>query len=68
MSNGAEEEVTQWEVAQYVGDMAMDLARLAREAGLVAVAAGLEQCHRAAMAEVQALKSKRANTAPKDTA
>lgn len=67
MFKDAEDEVSPSEVALYVGDMALDLARLAREAGLVAVAAGLEQCHRVAMAEIKSLPQ-RGNAAPEDAA
>jgi hypothetical protein len=41
---------------------------MARRAGLVSVAGGLEQAHRAADAEVRALQSPNGNAAPDDAA
>ena len=51
-----EEEIHPGEVAHYIAEMASELARLAREAGLTTVAAGLEQSYRAAMAEAHAFQ------------
>lgn len=50
------------EVASYVSDVAEQLANMARMIGLEAVAAPLEQAHRAARAAVQG------NTSPDDAA
>jgi hypothetical protein len=47
------------DIAAYVRDMSHALALTAREAGLITVAAGLEQAHRAAAAEASALQTKR---------
>lgn len=56
------------EVAEYVRDLAFELATLARGAGLASVAGGLEQAHRAADAEVRAFQSPSGNAAPEDAA
>jgi hypothetical protein len=42
------------DVAEYVRDLALELSYMARRAGLVSVAGGLEQAHRAADAELRA--------------
>lgn len=65
MNQSAEEEVSAVEVALYIADMAKELARLAREAGLATVAGGLEQAYRAAMSEARA-QSGATNAAPED--
>lgn len=56
------------DVAEYLRDMAEELAVMARRAGLASVAGGLEQAYRAAAAEMQALQSDGANAAPDDAA
>jgi hypothetical protein len=56
------------EVAEYVRDLAFELAALARGAGLASVAGGLEQAYRAADAELRALQSPKGNAAPDDAA
>jgi len=56
------------EVAEYVRDLAFELAALARGAGLATVAGGLEQAHRAADAELRALQSPSGKAAPEDAA
>lgn len=61
-----DDEINPGEVAQYVADMAQELARLSREAGLTTVAAGLEQSYRAAMAEASAYQSLAAKAAAED--
>lgn len=56
------------EVAEYVRELAFELAALARSAGLATVAGGLEQAHRAADAELRALQSLNGNAAPDEAA
>lgn len=56
------------DVAEYVRDLALELAHMARGAGLVSVAGGLEQVHRAADAELRVLQSPDGNAAPDDAA
>jgi hypothetical protein len=56
------------DVAEYVRDLALELSHMARRAGLVSVAGGLEQAHRAADAELRALQSTDGNAAPEDAA
>lgn len=56
------------EVAEYVRDLSIELAALARGAGLATVAGGLEQAHRAADAELRALQSLNGNAAPEEAA
>jgi hypothetical protein len=62
------DEIGARDVAEYVRDLALELAHMARRAGLVSVAGGLEQAHRAADAEVRALQSPNGNAAPDDAA
>ncbi len=62
------DELAPHEVAEYVRDLALELAVLARGAGLASVAGGLEQAHRAADAEYRALQSLNGNAAPDDAA
>jgi hypothetical protein len=56
------------DVAEYVRDLSLELAYMARRAGLVSVAGGLEQAHRAADAELRVLQSPNGNAAPDDAA
>ena len=56
------------DVAEYVRDLALELSQMARRAGLVSVAGGLEQAYRAADAELRALQSPSGNAAPDDAA
>lgn len=56
------------EVAEYVRDLSFELAAMARGAGLATVAGGLEQAHRAAVAEMCALQSLTGNAAPEEAA
>jgi hypothetical protein len=48
--------------------LSLELAHMARRAGLVGVAGGLEQAHRAADAELRALQSPSGNAAPDEAA
>lgn len=56
------ETITAQDVAAYVRDVAEQLAFMAREMGLEAIASPLEQARRAALAELQG------NAAPDDAA
>lgn len=66
MANG--DEIAKRDVAEYVRDLALELSQMARRAGLVSVAGGLEQAHRAAEAELRALQSPSGNAAPEEAA
>jgi hypothetical protein len=66
MANG--DEIATRDVAEYVRDLALELSHMARRAGLVSVAGGLEQAHRAAEAELRALQSPSGNAAPDEAA
>jgi hypothetical protein len=66
MADSSEIEVR--DVAEYVRDLSLELAHMARRAGLVSVAGGLEQAHRAADAELRVLQSPSGNAAPEDAA
>lgn len=60
-------DVDAYDVADYVGDVALELAELARTVGMVGTAAALELARKATEAELRRLNDQ-PNAAPEDAA
>ena len=66
MSEG--EYIPRQDVAEYIRDLSLELAQMARRAGLASVAGSLEEAHRAAEEDLRALQSPDGNAAPEEAA